>query len=157
VKIRLGELRSIIREEASETGPGFVELTDDPSGAHEAWPNVTWHGKSVVDDLYPQILARYDIKKKEGWDGQEVYLGYVPGNDTFVIGFDAWPPGEDSKMTSAWADFSMGLGGGGRIMFEPGKGMQTGAPGASFYSRDPDSGHNCVKEDFPGIIDLRLD
>ena len=56
-----------------------------------AWPEVTYKGQPLFQ-RYLDIIP--EMAKKVGCDNQECYLGYVPSDDAFIIGFDAWPEEE---------------------------------------------------------------
>ena len=88
---------------------------------------------------------------REGYDGQEVYLGYDPQSDNFVMGFDAFyeeydsygDPIQDSEMEGVL------------VLLDPrGRALETitSVPGG-MYPR----GIRAVKQAMPNIIDVRLD
>lgn len=60
----------------------------------DAWPAVTYKGQPLFD-RYIAIIP--DFEDKVGCDNQECYLGYVPSEDAFIIGFDAWPEMEEDE------------------------------------------------------------
>ncbi len=89
---------------------GQVELTQVPEdkaakkafdkAVNEAWPEVTYRGENVFKMFYEDELDRHlqkelfeELKEHHdirSIDGQESYLGYVPEEDFFVMGWDLW-------------------------------------------------------------------
>jgi hypothetical protein len=76
-----------------------VELTEKPneSKVSKAWPkNVLYKGKNlyeiVYDDEknYDRLYSAVERKSRGAYDIQEVYLGYDPSKDMFVMGFDVF-------------------------------------------------------------------
>ena len=148
------------KEEVSESiTRGAVELTDQPDrrAVSDAWPErVTHNGKNVFDTFYGApggggSSDALDWLSREGYDGQEVYLGYDPQSDNFVMGFDAFyeeydsygDPIQDSEMEGVL------------ILLDPrGRALETitSVPGG-IYPR----GIQAVRSAMPEIIDVRLD
>ncbi len=158
MKIKIGRLKSIIREVASTSS---VEVTEDPEAAAAAWPETTYRGLKVLDSVYPLVGELEKRITKNGDDAQEVYLGYVPGSDTFVAGWDVWrysrnEYGEQEgrpDFVGAYQAF---------IVSEKADDIGATSPlhtaGHGFYGRGPEG--TCldvVHKKFPGIVDLRLD
>ena len=86
-----------------------------------------------------------DWIRREGYDGQEVYLGYDPQSDNFVMGFDAF-----------YDEDGMGAGMDGvLVLLDPrGRAMETitTVPGGMYPQ-----GISAAKKAMPQIIDVRLD
>ena len=65
------------------------------------WPTSVMYGDiNVFNAVYAtNISAKLDPIQKDGngvcCDSQEVYLGYIPSMDLFVMGFDCWLFDED--------------------------------------------------------------
>ena len=153
-------LRRIIRNRLLEnTSQVAIELTDRPDqrAVSDAWPDrVTHNGKNVFDTFYGApggggSSDAFDWLSREGYDGQEVYLGYDPQSDNFVMGFDAFyeeydsygDPIQDSEMEGVL------------ILLDPrGRALETitSVPGG-MYPR----GVRAAKQAMPNIIDVRLD
>lgn len=155
--IRLGstnpELRQHIRPILSaivaSRGPD-VELTTNPQEGRTSWPNVTWNGRDVLDK-YTSSADKFQKKLKADrnsglTDSQEVYLGYDPRRDVFVIGFDAWYEDThgDTSFGHVYVSWHMGTN-------------NFGEPAISEDGGFYDAGHNLVHRRYPGIVDLRLD
>lgn len=159
MKITVGRLKRLINEALKPESVDLVATTD-PKAAQNAWPNVTWNGHDIVDEIYPAALAALEssFSKTPGVDVQEVYLGYVQGDDSFVMGWDMWiqhytrhGDADEADFVSAYKHFKVSTS----LQIVPLDGGQ-GATG--FYrSGDPDSGYAIVHEKYPTIIDLRLD
>ena len=154
MKITRAQIRKIIRESLNEqaSGSATVELSDNPSREEVSagWPNgVTYRGENVFEKFYKSpskgaVDAEQWIRD-EGYDGQEVYLGYDPQSDMFVMAFDAFyeEDGMGGEMESIAVLMSPGAEARETITVVPGP----------FYPR----GHKAVKTAMPQIIDVRLD
>ena len=154
MRITRRQLRNIIRESLNEQGNigASAELTQGPDreAVSAAWPDgVTHNGENVFKKFYDSVGPggvddAEQWMRDEGYDGQEVYLGYDPQSDMFVMGFDAFLEyDQDSEMEA----FVVGLSPDGRA-----RETITTVPGG-FYS----AGHRAVKTAMPQIIDVRLD
>ena len=154
MKITRKQIRNIIRESLNEQGTigATAELTQSPDRAEvsEAWPNgVTYNGENVFEKFYKSptkgAVSAEQWMRDEGYDGQEVYLGYDPQSDMFVMGFDAF---EEYDQDAEMDGFVVGLTPDGRasetITITPG----------GFYRG---GGHKAVQTAMPQIIDVRLD
>lgn len=154
MKITKRQLRRIIRESLDEqiSSGGGVELTQSPdrNAVSNAWPdNVTYNGKNVFEKFYNSVgtggvddAAQWI--RDEGYDGQEVYLGYDPQSDMFVMAFDAFYEDDpDAEMEGI------------AVLLTPdGRTRETitTVPGP-FYR----GGYKAIKSAMPQIIDVRLD
>ena len=125
-----------------------------------AWSdNVEYNGLNVHKMFYMNDTLDAQIAKvMSEWeaDYQECYLGYCPSKDQFVMGFDMW-------REHRHGDFESGYG---YIIFDlytketnvcndevrMRNKMRCYGNGI-FYS----NGHAGVKDEFPGIVDVRLD
>jgi hypothetical protein len=156
MKITKRQLRRIIKESLNEQSraSSTVELTQSPdrSAVSNAWPdNVTYNGKNVFEKFYASAGAggvddATQWIQDEGYDGQEVYLGYDPQSDMFVMAFDAFYRDDpDAEMEG----IAVGLTPDGRT-----RETITTVHGP-FYSRN--GGYAAVKTAMPQIIDVRLD
>ena len=153
MKITRAQIRNIIRESLNEQGNvgATAELTQNPDRAavSAAWPNgVTYNGENVFEMFYKSpTMGAVDAEqwmRDEGYDGQEVYLGYDPQSDMFVMGFDAFLEyDQDSEMEA----FVVRLTPDGRA-----RETITTVPGG-FYPQ----GRRAVQTAMPQIIDVRLD
>ena len=147
MRISRRQLRRIIKEELEG---GTVELTTPGHSRNEvfdAWPNgVTYAGKRVFDIFYANqsvVNSALNNLRREGYDdGQEVYLGYSPRQDVFVMGFAAFEEGADFMD-----GVSLEMESGGSVMD-----MLEATPGGMYPS-----GLAAVKQFYPDIIDVRLD
>ena len=108
LNISENEIRAIVRAalieqvEAPSVETDQIELTSgkniSPAQIMNAWPdNITHGGKNVFQTFYSEggIQSANSMLRMEGYDGQEVYLGYSPGDDIFVMGFDAFLDEDD--------------------------------------------------------------
>jgi len=161
MKITKRQLRKIIRESITEqhkTGggmardffnPGQAALEITEPGVTEAqisdhWPNVLYRGQDVMDLMYDDKtmeIAEDAISYELGeeFEGQESYLGWVPDQDVFIMGFDVWG---DAGMTA------------GIVTLDPrGRVIKTDLGGDGMYP----SGRRIVKKQHPSILELRLD
>ena len=153
MKITRAQIRNIIRESLNEQGNAgaSAELTQNPSRQEvsAAWPNgVTYNGENVFEKFYNSptvgVVDAEQWIRDEGYDGQEVYLGYDPQSNIFVMAFDAFREDDPEAEMDAVV---VGLN-------EYGQARETitVVPG-TFYP----SGHRAVKTAMPQIIDVRLD
>jgi len=157
MKINRQQLRKIIREELirlNEQGNigATAELTQnpDPSAIQAAWPQgVTHNGENVFETFYKSagqgVHDADDWIRREGYDGQETYLGYDPQSDNFIMGFDAFY--DEDGMN---ADMEGVL-----VLLDPrGRALETitAVPGGMYSA-----GLKAVRTAFPQIIDVRLD
>lgn len=155
-----------------------VEMGDDENGPmadgspyysreeiSAAWPDVTYHGKNVIEDV---LLPADDILGKELHENQECYLGYVPSLDIFVMGWDVWlPEEEEEEYYDEDDEYDGPLPGHGGGMISQFVAFSVSPDGAinptsdyeeridNFYRRN--GGYSYVHELYPTIVDLRLD
>ena len=155
-------LRRIVRHRLiseQSRGSQVVELTElpDQHAISDAWPErVTHNGKNVFDTFYGApggggSSDAFDWLSREGYDGQEVYLGYDPQSDNFVMGFDAFYDEVDEYGNSDPGGMMEGV----LILLDPrGRALETIAsvPGGMYPA-----GIRAAKHAMPGIIDVRLD
>lgn len=150
-------IRSVLKEESS--AQGSVELTSQPDrqAISGAWPErVTHNGKNVFDTFYGApggggSSDAFDWLSREGYDGQEVYLGYDPQSDNFVMGFDAF---YDEVDEYGYSDPD-GMMDGVFILLDPrGRALETitTTPGGVYPE-----GLRAIRTAMPQIIDVRLD
>lgn len=125
----------------------FVEITTSTQEQiAESWPSVTYKGDKKFFDNY--IGWQEEIAKRlEVDDYQECYLGYDPGDDSFVMGFDVWNYGwYGDSFSSQMVKFSV----------EGAKVTKVHDQESFDYGFYP--GHyEKLKADNPNLIDLRLD
>ena len=135
---------------------GSVELTDVPDAAdvNAAWPDGVFHnGEKVFKTFYSNeaFKAHHNWIENEGYDGQEVYLGYDPQSDNFVMGFDAFYDSVDEYGNSDPSNEMEGV----LILLDPrGRPLETMkiVPGGIYPE-----GRRAVRQAMPQIIDVRLD
>jgi len=146
----MGEGRLL--ENTSQTA---VELTDQPDrrAIGDAWPErVTHNGKNVFDTFYGDNAAdAHDWLSREGYEGQETYLGYDPESDNFVMGFDAFYDEVDEYGNSDPGDMMEGV----LLLLDPrGRVLETitSVPGGIYPA-----GLRAARHAMPKIIDVRLD
>jgi len=156
---------------------GALEITTaqplTEEAVRQAWPNVTYRGANIID-----LIGAAD--NQFGRDGtgedqeqtQEVYLGYNPGKDTFVIGFDGWGTSAEQlraeeemdeeaphSVIESQADYNFTL----LVEFKTADGKTLNeveeefSQDVMFYTPRDRSGYSLVKSRFTNIIDLRLD
>jgi hypothetical protein len=154
-----------------------LELLDNLKnlrGLDRAWPNITYKGVPLLGtDMYPfyDVAAGHVTES----DFQEVYMGYSPRKDVFVVGFDVWPDESEedywdeheaenetiwdsetesyraasqrktASMSAQWVAVKFD-GRNSRV-------VDTGFAPGGFYP----GGRNSVKKKYTDIIDLRLD
>ena len=158
MKVTKQQLRRIIRESLNEqrAGGSTVELTQGPDRREisDAWPQgVTYKGENVFETFYE--LAGQGVHDAEDWiaregynDGQEVYLGYDPQSDNFVMGFDAFYDDYDTEFLGSEME-------GVLVLLDPrGRALETitSVPGGMYPQ-----GLKAVRSAMPQIIDVRLD
>ena len=151
----------------------MIELTDIQSKAEAepaisaAWPaEPHYRGKSVFESIYGYGQMPSDGRSIEAAvveadllpdEYQECYLGYLPEEDAFVIGFDAWASEDEWEDSSdrygifkvkVHADGTMGV-------VTPIEAYGCGM----FYGTGPgrESRYAELRRDFPGLINMRLD
>ena len=126
---------------------GSYQLDQGDGRGHHAYTD-DWHDMMVsCRGQYAVVAACGDTQFGRfvslGYvDGQEVYLGYDPDLDLFVMGFDVWP--EDADVMEGLAIELMPDGTPMEII--------SSYPGGMYPH-----GLRGIKKEFPGIIDLRLD
>jgi hypothetical protein len=110
----------------------------------EYWPNVLYRGQDVMDLMYDDLTmdraqdALEDMTGKD-FEGQEAYLAWDPDSDVFVMGFDVW---EDYGMTA------------GIVTIDPrGRVLNASVKGNGMYP----SGRRIIQQQYPNILELRLD
>ena len=164
MKITNKQLRRIIREELvrlneQENRVKTSELTQRPDrgAVSDAWPQgVTHNGKNVFETFYKTsgqgVHDAEDWISREGYnDGQEVYLGYDPDSDNFVMGFDAFQE-EYDEYGNVDND---GIMDGVLVLLDPrGRALETitAVPGGMYPE-----GLRAARAALPQIIDVRLD
>ena len=148
----------------------------------DAWHRgVLYKGENVFDQIYGGDLVKFlqnqlfdEIKQRHdarGVDGQESYLGYVPSEDAFVMGWDIWAETRNDYY-DAWGDDDAEEGDEyeedhveNMIMFE----LRCASPGncgpedwdvldipaGMMYGRQAGIDH--LHDQYPDIIDVRLD
>jgi len=88
MKIKIKNLKKIINETLTNDSQNHVEITTNPELAKNSWPDVSYNNVDFFgeDDLFYKITEPQnddpDVRK------QQVYLGYVPSRDVFVVGYD---------------------------------------------------------------------
>jgi hypothetical protein len=147
-------LRQLIKEAINEqVETTTVELTEpgaSTAAVSAAWPDgVLYQGAKVYDIMYGgSAVGAAETMIKRSFhveDMQEVYLGYSPEVDVFVMGFDVW---EDDAMAGAMVEMtSDGRAMDAEIGSDVGKGMY--GPGGMY--------ENQLKQWYPDLIDIRLD
>ena len=157
MRVTKRQLRRIVKE--SMAMDGGVELTVGLPHASEAaisaaWPEkVYYNGTSVFETFYSDAAmdAAWKFVENSGYgDGQEAYLGYSPAADVFVMGFDVFPAPDDRGWGESGGDMEGLL-----IELTPeGRPVEviTSVPGGMYPG-----GWNAAKQEFPDIIDVRLD
>ncbi len=160
MKIKLEKIRQIIREELirEQSSKPNVELTDNPSPREvsDAWPDRVFHnGNNVFKTFYGDNAAdAHDWLSREGYEGQEVYLGYDPQSDNFVMGFDAFYEGGPQSY-DAIDNFDSEMEGVFILLDPRGRALETisSIPGG-VYGGGKLRG---IRTALPQIIDIRLD
>ena len=122
-----------------------VEITDPDvtqEKISEFWPNVTYRDKDVMDLMYNDTVfkAVENELSLENDSYQEVYLGWDPDSDQFIMGFDVW---EFDSMAWAYAIINN---------FGLVKDVNSG-----FNKGIYPEGRKAIRERFPNILELRLD
>jgi len=161
MKVTKRQLKRIIRESITEQhnvqgglprdmfNPGQAPLEITEPGVTEAqisdaWPNVLYKGQDVMDLMYDDTTvanaeSALENLTRENFEGQEAYLGWDPDSDTFVMGFDVW---EDSGMRA------------GIVTLDPrGRVIRANIRGSGMYP----SGRRIIRQQYPNILELRLD
>jgi len=162
-------LRNLLTSEGllSKEARKSLELLDNLDNEHavqDAWPDVTYKGKPLLPSgrMYP-FYARAEGAITEK-DFQEVFMGYDPVKDVFIVGFDVWPDdnwedeyeedhryarvrqlrarGKTAMMSAEYVVVKFD----GRVL------AQHAAPGG-FYP----NGLKDAKRRFPRMISIRLD
>ena len=129
--------------------PGQAALEITESGVTEAqvsehWPNVLYRGQDVMDLMYDDRTMRMaedsiEDLTGEDFEGQEVYLGWVPDADVFIMGFDVWG---NAGMEA------------GIVTLDPrGRAISADVVGSGMYP----SGRRIIRKQYPNILELRLD
>lgn len=140
------------------------ELTGQyAENAAELWPHTTYHGFSVLDCVYP-LIQEFEKELKEKVNSyQEVYLGYMPDTDQFIVGWDYWNPPEDHEaiFDGCYLIFELKKDNNKLEIKYPTRmdevkfvGIGGGEVGG-FYA---DGGlYLSMKEEYPSLLDMRLD
>tara|TARA_Y100000034_G_scaffold121858_1_gene166600 strand:+ start:267 stop:680 length:414 start_codon:yes stop_codon:yes gene_type:complete len=122
-----------------------VEITDPDitqEKISEFWPNVVYRDKDVMDLMYNDTVFKAvenELNIANG-DYQEVYLGWDPDSDQFIMGLDTWDL--DGIYWSCAIINNFGLV----------KDVDSGW-GGGIYPK----GRKAIRERFPNILELRLD
>lgn len=130
------------------------EITSDsPEVLHRAWPNVTYKGVNFFDSFYVALerITSSVFVCSDFQDHQEVFVGYLPVTDEFLVGWDAWhhERDEDDMGYFGYKLQSFKFDGERLIMTDVKMSYDEGG----FYPK----GLKAVHERFPKLIDLRLD
>ncbi len=153
----------------------MIELTalvsdkpDVESDISKAWPaEPHYRGKPVFEAIYGYHGGF--LKKNPGIEEavqdteylpdsyQECYLGYVPSQDAFIIGFDAWEhEDEDGYGESSEPHYGVF-----KVKVHADGTMGTVKPleayGCQCFYGGPSKNYDRVRKDFPDIINMRLD
>ncbi len=158
----------------TQTTVELTDIADLPKDEVEAsisrhWPGEPhYRGQNVFEHVYgygpvhrvrPGIEAAVQATGLLPDDYQESYLGYLPSQDAFVIGFDVWEEDEDEcGCTPGWRDEPQGKDGVFfvKIHADGTMGCVSVVPGMlceTFYSGN----YQKLRADYPDIIDIRLD
>ena len=152
---------------------GNIELTQAPrtptaekkkfdKAVNDAWTSgVEYKGENVYELVYRSGLARFledELRrfhedKDRDFDGQESYLGYIPREDAFVMGWDLWVMsrdryGDETQLEDAENMVLFTIKGGGVDDNE------VIEDGFSFMYHD---GYEYLHRHYPSIVDVRLD
>jgi hypothetical protein len=139
------------------------ELTENPENAAELWPHTTYHGFSVLDCVYPLTQEFEKILKDRVESFQEVYLGYMPDTDQFIIGWDYWNPPEDEEniFDGCYLVFEVKKDNDKLVIKYPYGSDEVkfvgigGGEVGGFYAEG--GIFNDMKLEYPSLIDIRLD
>ncbi|HCX24599.1 MAG TPA: hypothetical protein DHN29_21960 [Cytophagales bacterium] len=118
-----------------------VEITDPDvtqEKISEFWPNVVYKNKDVMDLMYNDTV--FKAVENELNDYQEVYLGWDPDSDQFIMGFDTWDHGGIYWSYAIINNFGLV------------KDVDSGWDGGIYPK-----GRKAIRERFPNILELRLD
>ena len=154
MKITRNQLRRIIREAVSAPRAELTDPDINEAQISASWPDHVYHnGKKVFDTFYSNdAVDAYNMLKNEGYeDAQDVYLGYDPESENFVMGFDAFLESYD-EYGNADND---GLMEAVLVLLDPrGRPLEIMAaiPGGMYPE-----GRRSIKASMPQIIDVRLD
>lgn len=152
---------------------GKIELTQAPRvpnaekkkfdrAVNDAWHRgVEYKGENVYDLVYDSELADYlerelrdfHESRDRHFDGQESYLGYIPSEDAFVMGWDLWVSyrddyGDEDRVEDAENMVMFTVYGGG---VDDSKVIEEG------HGRMYPDGYRALHEQYPSIVDVRLD
>ena len=119
------------------------ELTQEQ--VSDLWPDVYYKGNccfGFYDDHYMLKAMGEHLPSEQ----QECYLGYDKNNDKFIVGFDVWLDDEDATFKNVLT-FSCDSAG-NLHHFAP-----HGDYGRMFYN----DAYQSLHDEFPNLIDLRLD
>lgn len=123
-----------------------IELHDNPGPLDvdeiaRVWPRVTYRGEDIID-----LISRADraLALHIEDEVQGVYLGWIPGECSFVMGWDAW---DEEGMYGVWCRFFVSPDGSITRLAQFHL-----VPRGFYHNGAEDVAANC-----PGIVDLRLD
>lgn len=155
------------------------ELLENHVEAVSSWPNTTWHGRNVYEEIYDLIEREIEpLLKNKGWQFQEVYLAWLDPNNCgdddngFIVGYDVWAPEDeenDAKFISAYIMFevdndpellnakdSRGPNGKERLRLRSSDAIEIDVcETGGFYAKN--GGRAKLKSEWSGLIELRLD
>lgn len=149
------------------------ELLENPVEAVSAWPETTWHGRSVHKEIYELIKREIEpLLKDKGWQFQEVYLAWLDPNNCghddngFIVGYDVWV---EEGLISAYIQFDVdndpelleakdrgAPNGKERLrLYKPGNIEIVECDTGGFYGKN--GGRKKLRSEWSGLIELRLD
>ena len=145
------------------TTTATVDLLTSPftsrSDIGDNWSErVTYDGLNVHKMFYQNENLDARIKTQmDDWeiDYQECYLGYVPELDQFVMGFDIWMPHRHGDIVNGYGIFTFDVYHADRLWKDEVRPVnyQKAFHDGLFYH----AGKADVHDQFPGILDIRLD
>ena len=114
----------------------------------DAWPNnVCYKGSDFFDGFYNALDFAEKYIFNDSTRYQEVYVGYVPSIDQFVVGWDTWLCNEDTIKTEMYATIAVVEFDGRKIKINQKFDCDR------FYP----FGLKRIHDTFPDVKDLRLD
>jgi hypothetical protein len=152
---------------------GIIELTQAPRvpGAekkqfdrlvNDGWTSkVEYRGENVFElvygdelrDFLEREMRDYHEDKDRDFDGQESYLGYIPNEDAFVMGWDLWVSENDYYGGQEQIEDAENM----MFFTLEGGGIRDNHVISEGHGHMYPSGYRALHAMYPSIVDVRLD
>lgn len=130
----------------------LVQIDTKPAG-------LLYHGMNVFDVIHKDAANRLTLSSAKLTRGiyeiSDVYLGYIPSEDVFVIGYDGWYEDDDGDTVTCSPFVFFAIGKDSKIVVRRASYTFDGA--TDLWYDGPDGGYRLLQLMYPDVIDIRLD